>query len=76
MSKEKWTTADIPDLTGKTIIVTGGSSGLGFESVKALANKGADLIIASHSMANMEKAQKQILLERHQADYRYQVLHH
>ena len=63
MSKEKWTTADIPDLKEKTIIVTGGSSGLGFESVKALANKGADVTIASHSMANMENAKKQILSE-------------
>ncbi len=63
MSKHKWTTADIPDLTGKTIIVTGGSSGLGFESVKAFSNKGADVTIASHSMANMEKAKKQMLVE-------------
>jgi len=61
MSRVKWTTADIPVLKGKTIIVTGGSSGLGFESVKALANKGADVTVASHSMANMEKAKKQIL---------------
>ena len=58
MSRVKWTTADIPVLKGKTIIVTGGSSGLGFESVKALANKGADVTVASHSMANMEKAKK------------------
>ena len=42
MSKTKWTTANIPDLTGKVIIVTGGNSGLGYESVKAFAEEGAE----------------------------------
>ncbi len=39
MSKEKWTTDNMPDLSGKIIIVTGGNSGLGYESVKAFAQK-------------------------------------
>lgn len=67
MRREKWTTANIPDLKEKTIIVTGGSSGLGFESVKAFANKGADVTIASHSLPNMKKAKEQILTENSQA---------
>jgi hypothetical protein len=29
-----WTQDDMPDLTGKVIIVTGGSSGMGFEICK------------------------------------------
>jgi len=45
MSKHKWTTENIPDLTGKVIIVTGGNSGLGYESVKAFAGKGAEIIL-------------------------------
>ncbi len=56
MSNNKWTTDNIPELSGKTIIVTGGSSGLGFESAKAFANKGADVIMASRTMANMVDA--------------------
>src|SRR5262249_13929362 len=32
-----WTTADIPDLDGKTILVTGANSGLGYETALALA---------------------------------------
>ena len=36
-----WTAADIPDLTGKTAVVTGANSGLGLESAKALAGAAA-----------------------------------
>lgn len=60
MSKEKWTTEDIPDLTGKVIVVTGGNSGLGYESVKAFAEKGAEVIMASRSVEKGEKAKSEI----------------
>ncbi len=49
MNKEKWTTNNIPDLKGKVIIVTGGNSGLGYESVKAFAENRAEVILASRS---------------------------
>lgn len=60
MEKGKWTTKHIPDLTGKVIIVTGGNSGLGFESVKAFAQKGAEVILASRSVENGENAKNQL----------------
>ncbi|MEM8773979.1 MAG: SDR family NAD(P)-dependent oxidoreductase [Pseudomonadota bacterium] len=41
------------DLTGKTILITGGTSGLGQESARAMAAKGANVIITGR---NMEKA--------------------
>ena len=41
-----WTTDDIPDLTGRTAVVTGANSGLGFESALALARAGADVVLA------------------------------
>jgi NAD(P)-dependent dehydrogenase (short-subunit alcohol dehydrogenase family) len=56
MSKEKWTIDDIPDLKGKVIIVTGGNSGLGYESVKAFAKNGAEVVLTSRSVENGEKA--------------------
>ena len=60
MKKENWTTANIPDLSGKVIIVTGGNSGLGYESVKAFAEKGAEVILATRSIEKGETAKQQI----------------
>ena len=60
MENEKWTIANIPDLTGKVIIVTGGNSGLGYESVKAFAGKGAEVILASRSVEKGETAKTSI----------------
>ena len=60
MEKMKWTKSNIPDLTGKVIIVTGGNSGLGYESVKAFAEKGAEVIMTSRSIEKGEAAKKTI----------------
>ena len=49
-----WSAADIPDLTGKTAVVTGANGGLGLESAKALAGAGAHVDMAAR---NQEKAQ-------------------
>ncbi len=49
MAKKRWTTADIGDQTGRVAIVTGANSGIGFEAAKALAIKGATVIVASRS---------------------------
>lgn len=60
-----WTTENIPDLTGKIIIVTGGNSGLGYESVKAFAEKGAEVIMACRSTDRGEKAKAEISSNNH-----------
>lgn len=60
MSENNWTFENIPDLSGKIIIVTGGNSGLGYESVKAFAKKGAEVIIASRSPEKAEEVKIEI----------------
>lgn len=60
---EKWTLKNMDDLSGKVIIVTGGNSGLGFESVKAFAGKGASVVLASRNSQKGEKAKAAILEE-------------
>jgi NAD(P)-dependent dehydrogenase (short-subunit alcohol dehydrogenase family) len=42
-----WTADDISDQSGKTVLVTGGNSGLGYETVLQLARKGARVLMAA-----------------------------
>ena len=48
----KWTTADIPDQTDRTAVITGANTGLGYETAAALAAKGAHVVLA---VRNLEK---------------------
>ncbi|MEO1443503.1 MAG: SDR family NAD(P)-dependent oxidoreductase, partial [Chloroflexota bacterium] len=57
----QWTAQDIPDLTGKVIIVTGANSGLGYESTAAFAAKGATVVMACRNMTKAENAHQEIL---------------
>jgi len=58
---KNWATDDMPDLTGKVIIVTGSNSGIGFEAAKEFARKGAQTILACRSMDKAKAALAQIL---------------
>jgi len=47
----RWTAADMPDLTGRTAIVTGANSGLGYYTTQALARNGASVTMAVRDVA-------------------------
>ncbi|MEA3336204.1 MAG: oxidoreductase [Chloroflexota bacterium] len=55
-----WTTENIPDQTGRVAIVTGANSGLGFETSKALAAKGAAVIMACRNVEKGNAAAEKI----------------
>ena len=64
----RWTKANIPHLSGKTAIVTGANSGLGYEITLALAEKGAQVIMACRNAAKATDAVAAIRREVPSAD--------
>lgn len=57
---EHWTTADVPDQHGRTAVITGANSGLGFEAASALAAKGATVILACRDTGKAKDAVSRI----------------
>lgn len=51
-----WDEPDIPDLTGRTAVVTGANSGLGLETARMLAGAGARVLMACRNVAKAEAA--------------------
>ncbi len=60
MTANPWTAERVPDQTGKTIFITGATSGIGFEAAKLLAAKGARVLIGCRSRAKGEAAADRI----------------
>ncbi len=59
-----WTFEDIPDQTGRTAIVTGANTGIGLETARMLALKGARVALACRSREKGELARERILKEK------------
>ncbi len=53
-STRPWTSADIPDLSGKRALVTGVTSGIGEKTVIELARHGAEVILGARNPAKLE----------------------
>jgi NAD(P)-dependent dehydrogenase (short-subunit alcohol dehydrogenase family) len=64
MTTSKWSASSIPDLAGRTAIVTGANTGLGLETAAELAGHGADVVLA---VRNLDKGEAAVdtIVKRH-----------
>src|SRR4051794_22275593 len=64
MPTDRWTAADLPDQTGRTVVVTGANSGIGLAAARAFAGAGARTVLAVRDVAKGEAAAATIPGER------------
>jgi NAD(P)-dependent dehydrogenase (short-subunit alcohol dehydrogenase family) len=67
MTKAVWTTAAIPPQAGKTVLITGANSGIGFQAALELARHGAQVHLGVRDTTKGETARNRILAELPQA---------
>ncbi|NGY62780.1 SDR family NAD(P)-dependent oxidoreductase [Lentzea sp. NEAU-D13] len=56
----RWTEADIPDQTGRIVLVTGANSGLGLRTAQVLAGRGAHVIMGCRSVQRGQEARRAV----------------
>jgi NAD(P)-dependent dehydrogenase (short-subunit alcohol dehydrogenase family) len=70
----KWTTADIPDQTGRVAVITGANTGLGYETALALAEHGAHVVLAVRNLDKGKDAAARIAAKTPHAEVALQEL--
>jgi NAD(P)-dependent dehydrogenase (short-subunit alcohol dehydrogenase family) len=60
MNSTKWTAQDLPRLDGRTFVITGANSGIGFAAARELGRAGAHVVLAVRDVARGEAAAHRI----------------
>jgi NAD(P)-dependent dehydrogenase (short-subunit alcohol dehydrogenase family) len=73
-SNGKWSTADVPDQSGRVAIVTGANTGLGYHTAEVLAECGAHVVLAVRNLQKGNLALARIVAAHPKADVTLQEL--
>ncbi|MEW9528585.1 oxidoreductase [Microbispora sp. NPDC049125] len=58
--RQRWTSADVPDQDGRVAVITGANSGIGWETAKVLAGRGAAVVLACRDIGRAKDAAARI----------------
>jgi len=70
----KWSEADVPDQSGRVVIVTGANTGIGYQTAAVLAYRGAHVVLAVRNLEKGNAALSRIIAASPRADVTLQAL--
>jgi NAD(P)-dependent dehydrogenase (short-subunit alcohol dehydrogenase family) len=59
-----WNLSQLPEQTGKIVVITGGNSGIGYEAARGLAKLGAHIVLACRDTAKAQAALQSLRAEQ------------